>query len=198
MTGPHRPMVEGERRSMQVIPTEIPDVKILQPRQFKDHRGFFSEVYSTKLLKEAGIDLPFVQDNHSLSVEKGVLRGLHYQVAPMAQDKLIRVVRGSILDVAVDVRRGSPTFGKHVAALVSAENWRQIFVPVGFAHGFVTLEANTEVLYKVSAFYSPQHERGVRWNDPALGINWGVSESQAILSARDTQHPFLRDAQDLF
>ena len=183
---------------MQVIPTEIPDVKILLPKQFKDHRGFFSEVYSTKLLEDAGIAMPFVQDNHSLSVEKGVLRGLHYQVGPMAQDKLIRVVRGSILDIAVDVRRGSATFGKHATAVVSADNWRQIFVPVGFAHGFVTLEPNTEVLYKVSAFYSPQHERGIRWNDPALGIDWGIREEQAILSARDTQHPLLRDAKDLF
>ena len=183
---------------MQVIPTEIPDVKILVPKQHKDHRGFFSEVYSTKLLADAGIRMPFVQDNHSMSVEKGVLRGLHYQVAPMAQDKLIRVVHGSILDVAVDVRRGSPTFGRHVTAVISAENWRQVFVPVGFAHGFVTLEPNTEVLYKVSAFYSPQHERGVRWNDPALGIDWGVREGQAVLSARDLHHPLLKDAQDLF
>jgi len=183
---------------MQVIPTEIPDVKIFVPKQFKDHRGFFSEVYSTRLLRDAGIDRSFVQDNHSLSVEKGVLRGLHYQVAPMAQDKLIRVVRGAILDVALDIRRGSSTFGKHVTALVSSENWQQVFVPVGFAHGFVTLEPNTEVLYKVSAFYSPQHERGVRWNDPALGIDWGIRPDEAVLSQRDTQHPFLKDAQDLF
>ena len=183
---------------MQVIPTEIPDVKILVPKQFKDHRGFFSEVYSTKLLKDAGVDAAFVQDNHSLSVEKGVLRGLHYQVAPMAQAKLIRVVRGAVLDVAVDVRRGSPTFGRHVTAVLSAENWRQAYVPVGFAHGFVTLEPNTEVLYKVSTFYSPQHERGVRWNDPALGINWGIREDDAVLSDRDRRHPSLKDAQDLF
>lgn len=183
---------------MQVIPTEISDVKILVPKQFKDHRGFFSEVYSTKLLKDAGVDASFVQDNHSLSVEKGVLRGLHYQVAPMAQAKLIRVVRGAVLDVAVDVRRGSPTFGKHVTAVLSAENWRQAYVPVGFAHGFVTLEPNTEVLYKVSTFYSPQHERGVRWNDPALGIDWGIREDDAVLSDRDRRHPFLKDAQDLF
>jgi len=183
---------------MQVIPTEIPDVKVLVPRQFKDHRGFFSEVYSTKLLADAGIRTQFVQDNHSMSVEKGVLRGLHYQVAPMAQDKLIRVVRGSILDVAVDIRRGSPTFGRHVTEIISSENWRQVFVPVGFAHGFVTLEPNTEVLYKVSAFYSPQHERGVRWNDPALGIDWGVGEGQAVLSTRDLHHPMLSQAQDLF
>ena len=183
---------------MQVIPTEIPEVKILVPKQFKDHRGFFSEVYSTKLLKDAGLADAFVQDNHSLSVEKGVLRGLHYQLPPMAQAKLIRVVRGAILDVAVDVRRGSSTFGKHVTALVSAENWRQVYVPVGFAHGFVTLEPNTEVLYKVTTFYSPQHERGVRWNDPALGIDWGLNPTEAILSDRDRRHPFLKDAQDLF
>jgi len=183
---------------MQVIETAIPEVKVLVPKQFKDHRGFFSEVYSRKALADAGIRAEFVQDNHSLSVEKGVLRGLHYQVDPMAQDKLIRVVRGAILDVAVDVRRGSPTFGQHVTALLSADNWRQVFVPVGFAHGFVTLEPNTEVLYKVSAFYSPQHERGVRWDDPALGIDWGVRGAEAILSDRDRRHPALADAQDLF
>ena len=183
---------------MQVIETAIPDVKVLVPKQFKDHRGFFSEVYSRKALAAVGIDRDFVQDNHSLSVEKGVLRGLHYQVPPMAQDKLIRVVRGAILDVAVDVRRSSPTFGKHVAIEISDQNWRQIFVPVGFAHGFVTLEPNTEVLYKVSAPYSPEHERGVKWNDPALGINWGVREGQAVLSGRDQTHPPLASARDLF
>ena len=183
---------------MQVIETAIPDVKLLVPKQFKDHRGFFSEVYSRKALTDLGITSDFLQDNHSLSVEKGVLRGLHYQLPPMAQDKLIRVVRGAILDVAVDVRRSSPTFGKHVAAVLSAENWRQVYVPVGFAHGFITLEPNTEVLYKVNAFYSPQHERGILWNDPALGIDWGVSPAQAILSARDLTHPALAAARDLF
>jgi dTDP-4-dehydrorhamnose 3,5-epimerase len=183
---------------MQVIATAIPDVKVLVPRQFKDHRGFFSEVYSRKALRDLGIGCEFVQDNHSLSVEKGVLRGLHYQLPPMAQDKLIRVVRGSILDVAVDVRRSSPTFGRHVAMEISADNWRQIFVPVGFAHGFVTLEPNTEVLYKVSAPYSPEHERGVKWNDPALGIDWGIAETQPVLSARDQNHPALSAAKDLF
>jgi dTDP-4-dehydrorhamnose 3,5-epimerase len=183
---------------MQVTPTEIPDVKILSPKKFGDHRGFFSEVFSCKMLAELGIDADFVQDNHSLSVERGVLRGLHYQIAPMAQDKLVRVVHGSILDVAVDIRRGSPTFGKHVRAVLSAENWNQIFVPAGFAHGFVTLQANTEVLYKVTNYYSPAHERGVRWNDPKLGINWGVEESAAILSPRDREHPALADVKDLF
>ena len=183
---------------MQVIDTAIPDVKVLVPKQFKDHRGFFSEVYNSKVLKDLGIAPHFIQDNHSLSVEKGVLRGLHYQIPPTAQDKLIRVVRGAILDVAVDVRRASPTFGKHVAVEISADNWQQIFVPVGFAHGFVTLEPNTEVLYKVSAPYSPAHERGVKWNDPALRIPWGVEESQAILSGRDQNHPPLAEVKDFF
>ena len=183
---------------MQVTETAIPAVKILTPKKHGDHRGFFSEVYSRKALREVGIDLEFVQDNHSLSAEKGVLRGLHYQMPPMAQDKLIRVVRGAILDVAVDIRRASPTFGKHVTWTISADNWQQIFVPVGFAHGFVTLEPYTEVLYKVSAPYSPGHERGVKWNDPGLGIDWGVDEGRAILSARDKDHPPLAAAKDLF
>src|SRR4051812_7392831 len=129
---------------MHLIETAIPDVKIIEPKKFGDHRGFFSETYNRKLFAELGIDAEFVQDNHSLSVEKGVVRGLHYQIAPMAQGKLIRVVRGAVVDVAVDVRRASRTFGRHVRAVLSAENWRQMFVPAGFAHGFATIEANTE------------------------------------------------------
>lgn len=183
---------------MQVIGTEISDVKVLVPKKFGDNRGFFSETYNRRVLAELGIDGEFVQDNHSLSGEKGVVRGLHYQIPPMAQHKLIRVVHGAILDVAVDIRRQSPTFGHHVSAVISAENWRQIFVPIGFAHGFVTLEPSTEVLYKVTNYYSPQHERGIHWNDPKLAIAWGVNERQAILSARDTQHPMLDSATDLF
>jgi dTDP-4-dehydrorhamnose 3,5-epimerase len=183
---------------MQVIETEIPDVKVLVPKKFGDHRGFFSEVYSRKALAAVGITAEFVQDNHSLSAERGVVRGLHYQVPPTAQDKLVRVVRGAILDVAVDVRRGSPTFGRHVSAVLSAENWRQMFVPVGFAHGFVTLEPNTEVVYKVTTYYAPQDERGIRWNDPALGIAWGVDEASAVLSPRDRAHPLFADVTDLF
>jgi dTDP-4-dehydrorhamnose 3,5-epimerase len=184
---------------MQCIPTEIPDVKVLVPARFGDARGFFSETYSRRLLREcAGIDCEFVQDNHSLSAGAGVVRGLHYQVPPMAQDKLVRVVRGAILDVAVDVRRGSPTFGRHVSVVLSAENWRQVFVPVGFAHGFVTLEPNTEVVYKVSNYYAPTHERGVRWDDPALGIEWGVSADRAVLSDKDRRYPALAEAKDLF
>ena len=183
---------------MQLIPTEIPAVKLIVPKKFGDHRGFFSEVYSQKALAEVGVACDFVQDNHSLSVEKGVLRGLHYQVEPMAQDKLVRVVHGAILDIAVDIRRASPTFGRHVSAVLSAENWQQIFVPAGFAHGFVTLQPNTEVLYKVTKCYSPTHERGIRWNDPKLAINWGIDEASAILSNRDREHPMLAEAKDLF
>ena len=183
---------------MKVIETEIPAVKILVPTKHGDHRGFFSEVFNTRLLKEAGLCSDFVQDNHSLSADKGVVRGLHYQIAPMAQDKLIRVLRGGILDVAVDIRKNSPTFGQHVAAVITAENWKQILVPAGFAHGFVTLEPDTEVLYKVTNFYSPQHDRGIQWNDPALGIDWGIDQAAAILSAKDRLHPKLSATIDLF
>jgi dTDP-4-dehydrorhamnose 3,5-epimerase len=183
---------------MQFIDTAIPDVKVLLPKKHGDHRGFFSEVYSRKAFEAAGVKADFVQDNHSLSAEAGVVRGLHFQLPPMAQAKLLRVVRGAILDVAVDVRRSSPTFGKHVAEVISAENWKQIFIPPGFAHGFRTLEPNTEVIYKVTAFYSPEHDRGIRWNDPALAIGWGIAEPNAILSDRDRKHPLLSAAADLF
>ena len=183
---------------MQVLDTAIPAVKVLVPKKFGDHRGFFSEIYSRKAFEAAGIRAEFVQDNHSLSAEAGVVRGLHFQLPPAAQDKLLRVVRGAILDVAVDVRRSSPTFGKHVAEVISAENWRQIYIPAGFAHGFRTLEPNTEVIYKVTSFYSPEHDRGVRWNDPALGIDWGIGEATAILSERDRKHPVLAEAAELF
>jgi dTDP-4-dehydrorhamnose 3,5-epimerase len=183
---------------MQIIATDIPAVRIIIPKKHGDHRGFFSEVYSHKALAEAGITTDFVQDNHSMSAQKGVLRGLHYQITPMAQDKLVRVVRGAILDVAVDIRRSSPTFGRNVKVVLSAENWQQVFVPVGFAHGFVTLEPNTEVLYKVSTYYSPGHERGIRWNDPKLNIDWGIDRSAAILSDRDQNHPLFAEATDIF
>ncbi len=183
---------------MQVIPTAIPDVKVLVPKKFGDRRGFFSETYSRRAFEALGVRAEFVQDNHSLSAEAGVVRGLHYQLPPAAQDKLLRVVRGAILDVAVDVRRSSPTFARHVAEVLSAENWRQIYVPAGFAHGFRTLEPDTEVIYKVTNFYSPGHERGVRWDDPALGIDWGIAEAAAILSERDRRHPLLAEATELF
>ena len=184
---------------MQLTETTIPAIKLLTPKKHGDHRGFFSETFNRNTFRElTGVDADFVQDNQSLSVEKGVVRGLHYQLPPTAQAKLVRVTRGAILDVAVDIRRGSPTFGKHVAAVISAENWRQIFVPVGLAHGFVTLEANTEVLYKVTAYYSPKDERGIRWNDPKLAIDWGISEAAAVLSEKDRKYPTLADATELF
>lgn len=172
---------------MKVIDTRIPDVKVVIPKKFGDHRGFFSETYNCKVLAEAGIDLRFVQDNDSLSVEKGTIRGLHFQVPPFAQDKLVRVIRGAILEVAVDLRRSSPTRGEHVAVEISAENWNQILVPMGFAHGFCTLKPNTLVVYKVTNYYSLDHDRGLLGNDPALGIEWPVSTDEVVISERDTK-----------
>ena len=178
---------------MQIEETAIPAVKIITPKKFGDHRGFFSEVYSRKAWAEAGLDYEFVQDNHSYSAEAGVIRGLHFQLEPFGQDKLVRVTRGRILDVAVDLRRSSPTFGRHVAVQLSAENWRQLFVPIGFAHGFCTLVADVEVLYKVTNIYSPAHDRGLAFDDPTLGIDWGVKSAKAILSEKDRKQPRLAD-----
>lgn len=183
---------------MEVIRLTIPDIKVIRPKKFGDHRGFFSETYNKQALAQASIALDFVQDNHSLSVSRGVIRGLHFQVPPFAQDKLVRVVRGAIFDVAVDLRRGSPTFGQHVSAVISAEEWNQILVPVGFAHGFCTLEQNTEVIYKVTSYYSPTHDKGVRWNDPALGIDWPVRENAAIVSDKDKVQPLLSELEHAF
>jgi dTDP-4-dehydrorhamnose 3,5-epimerase len=181
-----------------IEPTAIEAVKIITPRRFGDARGWFSEVYSKKLFGEAGIELDFVQDNHSASSTKGTLRGLHFQTPPFAQDKLVRVTRGRILDVAVDLRRSSPTFGQHVAVELSQENGRQLLVPVGFAHGFCTLEDDTEVLYKVTNYYAPTHDFGLAWDDPELGIAWPVPPDQAILSEKDRKHPRLADLPWLF
>lgn len=178
--------------------TAIPDVKIVTPRKYGDARGFFSEVYKQSDWRAAGLDLAFVQDNHSYSAPAGTLRGLHFQIAPAAQDKLVRVVRGAILDVAVDIRRSSPTFGRHVAVELSARNWRQLLVPTGFAHGFVTLDPDTEVLYKVTGLYSPAHDRGLAWDDPDLGIDWRVPAGGPLLSERDRQWPRLRDLAEGF
>jgi dTDP-4-dehydrorhamnose 3,5-epimerase len=176
-----------------VEPTALPDVKIIQPKRFGDHRGFFSETYSRSAFAEAGIKLDFIQDNHSLSAAVGTLRGLHFQAPPFAQDKLVRVPRGRILDVAVDIRASSPDFGRFVTVELSAENWRQLLVPAGFAHGFVTLEPDTEVLYKVSAPYAPEHDRGVAFDDPAIGIDWGLPPERLILSDKDRRHPRLAE-----
>jgi len=171
----------------------IPEVLLIEPKRFGDDRGFFSEVFSRRMLAECGLDAEFVQDNHSLSRQVGVVRGLHFQVAPSAQGKLVRVVRGAIRDIAVDIRVGSPTYGQHVSAVLSAENWRQLWVPRGFAHGFCTLEPDTEVIYKVDAYYDREADRGILWNDPALGINWPVTAEQAVLSDKDRAAPRLAD-----
>jgi len=178
---------------LSVEDTAIPAVKIVTPKKFGDHRGFFSETWSRQAFAEAGIDLDFVQDNQSLSAAAGTLRGLHFQSPPFAQDKLVRVTRGRILDVTVDIRASSPSFGKHVAVELSAENWKQLLVPIGFAHGFVTLEPDTEVIYKVTAPYAPQNDHGLAFDDPALGIDWRLPLSELTLSDKDRKHPRLAE-----
>ena len=177
------------RQTMLVQALKIPDVRVLSPRKLGDRRGFFSEVYSRRTLAHAGIDIEFVQDNHVSSAHVATVRGLHFQSPPRAQDKLVRVVRGSVFDVAVDLRRGSPTYGRHASVILSAAAWNQVLVPVGFAHGYMTLEPDTEVIYKVSDHYAPAHETGLLWNDPALGIGWPLPESEAVLSDRDRGLP---------
>ncbi len=179
-------------------PLAIPDVKIIRPKKHGDDRGFFSETYTQRAFAEIGITIPFVQDNHAFSAARGTLRGLHFQSAPFAQDKLVRVARGAIFDVAVDLRKGSPTYGQHVSAVISAKEWNQILVPIGFAHGLLTLEPDTEVIYKVSNFYSPQHDLGLLWNDPAVGIDWPLDEADVILSAKDKVQPRLAEQPAYF
>jgi dTDP-4-dehydrorhamnose 3,5-epimerase len=176
----------------------IPEVKIITPKRFMDARGFFSEVHSRRAFADAGLNLDFVQDNHVFSAEAGTLRGLHFQSPPFAQDKLVRVTRGRIIDVAVDLRKSSASFGRHVAFELSAENWRQILVPIGFAHGYVTLDDDTEVLYKVTNYYEPNHDYGLMWNDQALAIDWGIDPSRVRLSDKDRTHPRLADLPNYF
>lgn len=178
--------------------TAIPDVKIIAPQRFGDNRGFFSEVWSRKSFREAGLDLDFVQDNHSLSAKPGTLRGLHFQSPPFAQDKLVRVTRGRIVDIAVDIRQSSPTFGQHVAVELSAENWLQLLIPVGFAHGFCTIEPDTEVIYKVTADYAPDCDHGIAFDDPDIGIIWPFPNNGLTLSDKDRRHRRLRDCRVLF
>lgn len=177
---------------------DIAGLKLVTPKRWGDDRGFFSETHNAATWENAGLHYQFVQDNHSLSRDVGTVRGLHFQTEPFAQDKLVRVVRGRILDVAVDLRKSSPTYGSHVAVELSQENWRQLFVPIGFAHGFVTLEPDTEVLYKVTNFYSPQHDFGLAWDDPDLAIKWPVAPQDAMLSAKDRKWPRLRELADVF
>ncbi|ABC24634.1 dTDP-4-dehydrorhamnose 3,5-epimerase [Rhodospirillum rubrum] len=184
--------------AVEVTHLDIAEVKILRPAKFGDDRGFFSETYNKVALAEVGITLEFIQDNHSFSAKAGTVRGLHFQTPPFAQDKLIRVVRGALFDVAVDLRVGSPTYGQSVSAVISAAAWNQILIPAGFAHGLCTIEPDTEVLYKVSAPYSPDHDKGLLWNDPALGIEWPVSPGAAILSDKDARQPVLADLPAYF
>ena len=183
---------------MQIIATAIADVKEIKPVRLLDPRGFFSEIFREERLQQHGIDVRFVQENQSLSVDRGVVRGLHFQTPPEAQAKLVRVSAGSILDVAVDIRQGAPSYGRHVAIALSAEKGNQLFIPEGFAHGFCTLEPNTEVVYKVNRYYSPEHDRGMLWNDPALSINWPVGEGEALLSDKDRRQPRLAELPHYF
>ena len=178
---------------MQVEYLNIPEVRLLSPRKHGDRRGFFSETYNRKALAVIGIDIDFVQDNHSYSADKGTVRGLHFQTPPFAQDKLVRVARGSVFDIAVDLRQGSPTYGRHAGAVLSAQAWNQLLVPIGFAHGFMTLEPDTEVIYKVSNYYAPDHDKGLLWNDPALGISWPIADAEAVLSEKDRKLPRLAE-----
>ncbi len=178
--------------------TSLEGVLILTPRRVGDDRGFFSEVYNKIRYADAGITADFIQDNHSLSRAAGTIRGLHFQRPPFSQAKLVRVLRGAILDVVIDLRRAAPTFGRHVCVTLSAAAWNQIYVPVGFAHGFCTLEPDTEVFYKVDAYYSAAHDAGILWNDPALGISWPVDAGTARLSDKDKRLPRLGELAEIF
>ncbi len=174
-------------------------VKLIKPKRFTDDRGWFAEVYNQKSFSDLGITVNFVQDNHSLSKPIGTIRGLHFQAPPRGQDKLVRCIRGRILDVAVDLRKGSPTYGHHVAVELSEENGWQLFIPIGFGHGFATLEPNCEITYKVSDTYAPECDGGIAWNDPTLKINWQLPQGTApTLSVKDAALPFLKDFDSPF
>ncbi len=178
---------------MQIEQTSLPGVVILTPARHGDPRGFFSESWNRRRMEEAGIAIDFVQDNHSLSEQVGTVRGLHFQSPPHAQAKLVRCGRGALYDVAVDIRRGSPTYGQWVGVELSFENGRQLLIPVGFLHGFVTRAPMTEIIYKCSDYYAPDCDGAVRFDDPDIGIDWGIDPASAVLSAKDAKAPFLRD-----
>lgn len=183
---------------MNVERCEIADVLLLTPNRFRDSRGFFSEVYSRRTLVELGITGDFVQDNHSYSALVGTVRGLHFQKPPYAQAKLVRVTRGRIIDYALDLRHSSPHYGRYVARELSAENWSQLYIPVGFAHAFCTIEPDTEVVYKVTAYYAPEADAGVLWSDPDVGIDWPISHDQVVCSDKDARLPRLQDLAPVF
>ncbi|MEY2194022.1 dTDP-4-dehydrorhamnose 3,5-epimerase [Neobacillus sp. BF23-41] len=182
---------------MNVIETSLPGVKVIEPKVFGDHRGWFMETYSESMFKEAGINIKFVQDNQSFSAAKGTLRGLHYQLDPKAQTKLVRCTKGAIFDVAVDIRKGSPTFGKWFGLELSADNKKQLLVPKGFAHGFMTITNDVEVQYKVDELYAPDCDRGIIWNDPSIGIEWPM-DITPVLSVKDEKAPLLAEANNNF
>ncbi|MGD6776448.1 dTDP-4-dehydrorhamnose 3,5-epimerase [Sutcliffiella horikoshii] len=179
---------------MKFIQTDLEGVIVVEPAVFGDHRGWFTETYNAEKAREAGIDSIFVQDNHSFSSKKGTLRGLHYQLNPNAQAKLVRCTKGSIFDVAVDIRKGSPTFGKWVGIELNEVNKKQLFVPRGFAHGFVTLTEDVEVHYKVDGLYAPECDRGILWNDPEIAIDWPI-DFMPTLSEKDGKAPLLKNAE---
>ncbi|CEO88413.1 dTDP-4-dehydrorhamnose 3,5-epimerase [Syntrophaceticus schinkii] len=181
---------------MKIIKTDIDGVYILEPKVFGDHRGWFTETYSKRKFKELGIDIEFIQDNHSFSAEKGTLRGLHFQINPKAQTKLVRCTKGKILDVAVDIRKGSPTYKNWVAVELTEENKKQLLIPKGFAHGFLSLTDNVEVQYKVDDYYAPDCDRSIRFNDPEIGVDWGIRNP--ILSEKDVKAPLLKDSDSNF
>jgi dTDP-4-dehydrorhamnose 3,5-epimerase len=183
---------------MQICPLNLPGVKLIVPKRFTDARGSFSEIWVDRHFREEIAHVAFVQDNESVSVRKGTVRGLHFQKPPFAQGKLVRVVRGSILDVAVDIRKGSPAYGQHLVKRLDALEGAQLWVPPGFLHGFCTLDDETVVFYKVTAYYSPSHDAGVLWNDPDLGIKWPVDAKCVVLSEKDQRHPYLRELPDFF
>lgn len=182
---------------MQITETFIQGLKVVEPKVFGDHRGWFMETYNEEIFQKAGIDIRFVQDNQSFSATKGTLRGLHYQLNPKAQTKLVRCTKGAIFDVAVDIRKGSPTFGKGFGIELSAENKKQLLIPQGFAHGFMTITDDVEVQYKVDNLYAPDCDRGISWNDPEIGIEWPL-EITPVLSEKDEKAPLLKDADNNF
>lgn len=181
---------------MNIIQTRIPDVLIIETPVFGDNRGFFMESYNKQVFSKAGIEHDFIQDNHSYSAEAGTLRGLHYQLSPAAQTKLVRVLAGAIYDVAVDIRKNSPTYGEWVGVILSESNKRQLLIPRGFAHGFCTISPNTQVAYKVDSLYSKEYDRGILWSDPELGIHW--PSLNVILSDKDQHQPKFKDADNDF
>ena len=183
---------------MEIQSLAIPDVLLIKPKVIEDERGYFVETFNQHLLSDVVGCVDFVQDNQSLSRRPFTIRGLHFQVAPFSQAKLVRVLSGAILDVAVDLRRASCHFGQHTKTVLTGIGFEQLWVPSGFAHGFCVLEADSVVLYKVSNFFDPASERGIRWDDPELGIHWGVGPNEVMLSAKDRRHPFLRELADFF